>query len=158
MTSETIARSYFTVMTNDIPAFRHLNLDRFIDVIAYVFTQGNIEYGKYNISVNEVSGKVHEFIQQSVSGIESHEMIDGNEYYYLFKCHGIYFYITWQIVDDMYEFAIMHGVNYSSDVNGVFVFGDESDASTVVSDDFYTTDFTDDSDDSDFDINDMSDL
>lgn len=159
MTSEEITRNYFIVMKNDYLC-SDMKLDRFINGIGNLFKEeDNLCFGKFNVPVHQISGTVHEFVHQSVSGIESHEMIGGNENYYLFKTdHGLYFQITWQIVDDMYEIAIITGVNYSSDEYGVYVFNDDEDASTVVSDDYYTTDFSDDSDDPDFDINDMSDL
>jgi len=158
MTSEAITRNYFNVLTNNEPVFRHLDMDNFVEVLGYLFTRGDINFGKFSLPVSEISGKVHEFVEKSVSNIKDHEMIGGNDDYYLFKeHHGLYFHITWNIDNDMIEFVILHGANYASDVNGVYVFNDD-DASTVVSDDYYTTDFSDDSDDSDFDVNDMSDL
>ncbi len=159
MTSEEITRNYFIVMKNDYLC-SDMNLDRFINGIGNLFEEhDNLCFGQFKVPVHQISGTVHEFVQKSVSDIESHEMIGGNENYYLFKTnHGLYFHITWKIVQDMYEIAIITGVNYSSDEYGVYVFNDDEDASTVVSDDYYTTDFSYDSDDPDFDINDMSDL
>ena len=159
MTSEEITRNYFIVMKNDYLC-SDMNLDRFINGIGNLFEEhDNLCFGQFKVPVHQISGTVHEFVHKSVSDIESHEMIGGNENYYLFKTnHGLYFHITWKIVQDMYEIAIITGVNYSSDEYGVYVFNDDEDASTVVSDDYYATDFSDDSDDPDFDINDMSDL
>lgn len=157
MTSEEITRNYFIVMKNDYLC-SDMKLDRFINGIGNLYEEhNNLCFGNFKVPIHQASGAIHEFVQKSVSGIESHEMIGGDENYYLFKTnHGLYFHITWKIVDDMYEIAIIAGVNYSSDEYGVYVFNDDEDATTVMSDDYYTTD---DSDfDSDFDVNDMSDL
>lgn len=154
MTTEAITRNYFTVLKNDT-SFSHLNLDTFINLLGYLFTRGDISFGKFSLHISQIIGDAQKFVEKSVSNIKDHEMIGGNDDYYLFKAHhGLYFHITWKIENDLIEFVILHGTNYASDINGVYVFNDD-DASTVMSDDYYTTDF---SDDSNFDVNDMSDL
>lgn len=145
------SRCYFIVLKNSYGHLKNTMLGEFIDRLGVHHNDDEMTfYGKFNLPINQINGTVHEYVHQAVADFEEYEIITVNNDLYLFKStYGLYFHITWKIVHGMCEFVIIHGLNYSNDENGVYVFNDDDDRNTVVADEF---------EDSYFDVNDMTDI
>lgn len=134
----TIDSEYFHVCKNELES-EDFDIKDFIEGLCdYYGDLDIINFGQFSLPVSIIS-KVDEFLKSELCTMTDYEFIELTESYYLFKACDLYFHITWKVVDDLYVFNILHGVEYSNDEFGVFVYHDD-DADTVVPPDYSSDD------------------
>lgn len=135
--------AYFHVVANQIE-FNEVDFGNFIDSICdYYHDLDIINFGKFTLPLHMIPW-IDEFIQQSTtSSLVDYELIELTDEYYFFKVRGLYFHVTWKRLEDSYEFAILHGVQYSKDETGIYVFHDDDDDDTIVPHNYGDTNISD---------------
>lgn len=132
MTTATITDiAYFHVCKNEFGA-DPFDIGEFIDRLCNYFHDLDIvNFGMFRIPVEMVSSVV-EFLQRTIPSLQGYECVALTESFFLFKARHLYFHITWSVVGDHLEFAILHGSDYYLQDDEVYVFHGDDDADTVV--------------------------